>query len=177
MRRAVACPVLVALIIALASARAEEISVEVSSAAFPDGGAIPKRYSFGDRNISPPLSWSGLPAGTESVALLCDDPDAPAGTWTHWIVYNISPQSPGLPEDVPDDRMLAGGAVQGINDFGAIGWDGPSPPQGTHRYIFRVYALDTMLDPGVSMRRGDLQDAMRGHVLGQGRLTGTFSKE
>lgn len=150
--------------------------MKVSSAAFTDGGMIPGRHAYQHENLSPELAWSGAPAGTKSFALICEDPDAPRGTWTHWVIFNIPPAETGLPEGVAKEGELSDGAVQGLNDFRGIGYDGPAPPYGVHRYIFKVYALDTVLDlrPGVTRR--DLLAAMAGHILGQGQMTGRYKK-
>jgi len=155
---------------------ANEAVIAVDSSAFEDGEEIPGQYSLSGSNISPPISWSGLPQGAKSVAVICNDPDAPKGRWAHWVIFNIPPDVSALPENLPDDGVLPRGIIQGINDFGRIGWDGPSPPKGTHRYVFEVYALDKMLDlePGTS--RSHLLRVMKGHVIGRGKLIGTYER-
>ena len=137
---------------------------------------IPKKYTCDGQNVSPPLSWSPIPSGTKSIAILCEDPDAPAGIWVHWVMYNIPPDATGLSESVPSDKVLKDGAKQGINDFRKIGYGGPCPPGGTHRYFFKIYALDISLaaEPGIT--RNDLLKAMEGHVLGQGQLMGRYKR-
>lgn len=153
-----------------------EAVITVESSAFDDGEEIPAKYSLGGKNVSPPISWSGLPRFAKSLAILCEDPDAPAGIWTHWVIFNIPPNTQALPEDLPDDGILPGGMLHGINDFGRLGWDGPAPPEGIHRYVFEVYALNTMLDLGPGIKRSDLLEAMKGHVIGRGRLIGTYER-
>jgi Raf kinase inhibitor-like YbhB/YbcL family protein len=149
-----------------------KMAIDVTSTAFEEGGAIPARYTCDGLNISPPLQWSSVPDGTRSLALISDDPDAPSGTFVHWVIYNLPPDTRRLPEDVPNRETLPSGAVQGVNGAGTLGYRGPCPPSGTHRYFFKVYALDTELDPG----GGDLVGAMEGHVLAEGRLMGTYRR-
>jgi Raf kinase inhibitor-like YbhB/YbcL family protein len=136
---------------------------------------IPKQYTCDGENISPPLSWEGIPDGAKSIALICDDPDAPRGTWVHWVLYNLSPGTKSLPEKVPAGKA-AGGGVQGSNDFGDAGYGGPCPPGGTHRYFFRLYALDAMLQPGGEVTKARLLEAMEGHVMAQGELMGKYER-
>ena len=152
------------------------LELAVLSAAFAMGGAIPDRYAC--RPCSPPLSWSEVPAGTQRLAILCDDPDAPAGDWVHWVVFNLAPDVRALPENVARDARLPGGAVQGVNDYARNGYDGPCPPPGqTHRYFYTVFALDVRLALAAGARKKDLVEAMRGHVLAQGALMGTYSRK
>ena len=151
------------------------LELAVLSAAFAMGGAIPDRYACG--TCSPPLSWSEVPAGTQSIAILCDDSDAPAGDWVHWVVFNLAPDVRALPESVARAAALPGGAVQGVNDYDRGGYDGPCPPPGRlHRYHFKVFALDARLALDASARKADLMKAMRGHVLAQGTLVGTYAR-
>src|SRR5205085_2509689 len=126
--------------------------LKVMSTAFSDGGMIPQQYTCDGANMSPPLSWSGLPAKTASLAVVTEDPDAPKGVFTHWISFNIPPAEAQMPERVAAERTLQSGARQGSNDFGKVGYGGPCPPSGSHRYVFKVYALDSMLnlDPGAT---------------------------
>jgi Raf kinase inhibitor-like YbhB/YbcL family protein len=156
--------------------RGENMELVITSAAFKDGGFIPKKYTCDSSNVSPPLQWSGVPADTKSIALICDDPDAPMGTWVHWVIYNIPPNINSLSENVPPDKTLETGALQGTNDFRKIGYGGPCPPGGTHRYFFKVYALDILpeLDPGLT--KDDLLKAMGGHILTEGNLMGRYSR-
>lgn len=152
------------------------LEITVLSSAFTMGAAIPPRYSCEGQDISPPLEWQGIPANTESIAVLCDDPDAPVGDWVHWVLFNLPPDITGLPEAVPAHRHLDNGAVQGLNDFRRTGYGGPCPPSGTHRYVFKVFALDTMLTLGPETTKQMLLEAMKGHILGQGALTGNFTR-
>ena len=152
------------------------MSLVLKSAAFSEGGWIPEKYTCDGDNVSPPLEWSGLPAGTASLALICDDPDAPMGTWVHWVVFNIPPETDGLPENVPPERELKQGGLQGINDFRKIGYGGPCPPGGTHRYFFKLYALDCWLDLPAGITKAQLMAAMEGHILDQAVLMGRYSR-
>lgn len=152
------------------------MSIPLSSTAFAAGAAIPAVYSCKGRSISPPLAWSNPPAGTKSFALILDDPDAPSGTFVHWVIYNIPASSLGLPEAIPTNGQLADGTLQGNNGSGRAGYTGPCPPSGTHRYFFKLYALDTMLGLSSGANKDQLLKAMQGHILGQGELMGTFSK-
>ena len=152
------------------------LELAVLSAAFAMGAAIPDRYACAP--FSPPLSWSEIPAGTQSIAVLCDDPDAPVGDWVHWVVFNLAPDVRTLPENVARDAALPGGAVQGVNDYNRNGYDGPCPPPGqTHRYFYKVFALDARLALDARARKTDLMKAMRGHVLAQGELVGTYARK
>ena len=152
-------------------------NVRLSSSSFKDGGTIPARYTCDGEDISPPLGWSGLPGGTQSVALICDDPDAPAGTWVHWVLFNIPADTTALDEAVPTKETLPDGSKQGMTDFRRTGYGGPCPPGGTHRYFFKLYALNTKLDlpPGVS--KSGLIEAMEGHLLAECRLIGLYSRK
>jgi len=141
------------------------------------GQPIPARYSCKGQDISPPLEWDKeLPERTQSLALIMDDPDAPMGTWVHWVLYNIPATAHALPENTPDDPVLADGALQGTNSSRKTGYDGPCPPSGTHRYFFKLYALDTRLGLPSGATKDQLLEAMQGHILGQAELMGTFSK-
>ena len=149
----------------------------VLSTAFVMGAPVPLKYTGGGDNLSPPLSWSGLPAGTQSVAVLCDDPDAPAGDWVHWVLFNLPPATVRLEEGVPARPVLPNGAVQGLNDYAQHGYDGPWPPPGKpHRYFFKVYALDAKLNLPATARKRELPKALQGHILAQGQLHGTFQR-
>ena len=148
----------------------------LTSSAFANGGSIPARYSCLGEEASPPLEWNEPPAGVKSFSLIMDDADAPMGTWVHWVLYNIPITAHGWPENTPDDAELVNGAMQGKNSGGGIGYGGPCPPWGTHRYFIKLYALDTMLDPGSGMNKEQLLSAMQGHVLAQSELMGLFSK-
>ena len=157
-------------------AKGAKMAIEVTSSAFEDGDAIPARYTCDGLNVSPSLSWGSVPHGTRSLALIADDPDAPRGTFVHWVIYNLPPDTQGLPEDVPNQQTLPSGAAQGANGAGIIGYMGPCPPSGTHRYFFKLYALDTELDPGGGATKEEVLDAMEGHVLAEGQLMGTYRR-
>ncbi|NIM20609.1 MAG: YbhB/YbcL family Raf kinase inhibitor-like protein [Candidatus Latescibacteria bacterium] len=152
------------------------MEIKLESAAFEHGGMIPSKYTCDGADVSPPLVWSGLPEGTKSVALICDDPDAPMGTWVHWVIYNIPPDTTSLDEGIPSKENIELGARQGKNDFRKIGYGGPCPPGGTHRYFFKLYALDTVLDlePGATKR--ELLKSMEGHISAQGELMGRYKR-
>jgi Raf kinase inhibitor-like YbhB/YbcL family protein len=145
------------------------------SPAFTAGLPIPSDYSCKGRDISPALSWTEPPANTQSFALIMDDPDAPIGTWVHWVIYNISAAARELPEAVPTDPQLVDGSQQGTTSARSTGYHGPCPPSGTHRYFFKLYALDTVLSLE-SADKEKLLQAMEGHILAQADLMGTFSK-
>jgi Raf kinase inhibitor-like YbhB/YbcL family protein len=153
-----------------------KMALDVRSSAFEEGGAIPARYTCDDLDISPPLSWNSVPNATQSLALSADDPDAPRGAFVHWVIYNLPPDTRRLPEDVPNQRTLPSGALQSMNGAGSIGYTGPCPPSGTHRYFFKVYALDTDLDLVGGATKEDVVRTMEGHVLAEGRLLGTYQR-
>ena len=149
----------------------------LQSAAFRSGGDIPARFSCQAADVSPPLSWSDPPSNTQAFALIVDDPDAPSGTWVHWVAYDLPAAVHSLAEDVPKQEALPAGGAQGVNDFQKIGYGGPCPPPGkAHRYFFRLYALDakTNLKPGASKK--ELENAMKGHVLSKAELVGRFAR-
>lgn len=152
----------------------------LTSAAFADHHQIPKKYTCQSEDISPPLSWAGAPAGTKSFALIVDDPDAPDPaapkmTWVHWVLYNIPAGTNALAEGV-SSGALPPGAIEGPNDFKQVRYGGPCPPIGRHRYFHKLYALDSLIAPGKGLDKPALEAAMRGHVLGQIELVGTFQK-
>jgi hypothetical protein len=152
------------------------MKIELTSSAFQNGQAIPKQYTADGKNISPPLSWSTLPQGTKSLALIVDDPDAPVGTWVHWIVYGLSPKLPELQEAIPPEPRVAE-LMQGTNSFHKVGYGGPSPPPGkAHRYFFKLYALDTdlALKPGALAKQ--VEQALTGHTLAEGELMGIYGR-
>lgn len=152
-------------------------AMRLASTAFTEGGMIPARYTGDGEDVSPPLAWSDTPAGTKSFALICDDPDAPRGTWVHWVVFNIPGSVNSLAEDVPPDKTLASGGQHGISDFRKLGYGGPAPPSGTHRYYFKLYALDTMLDLQPGATKAQLLDAMKGHILAEAQLMGKYARK
>jgi Raf kinase inhibitor-like YbhB/YbcL family protein len=151
--------------------------IKVTSPAFAEGQMIPAEYTADGRNISPPLEWSPAPEGTVSIALINDDPDAPMGTWVHWVVYNIPADVTSLEENVLPSETLPNGAIHGTTDFGRIGYGGPAPPSGTHRYYFKVYALDTMLDLPARATKGQVESVMAGHILAYGQLLGMYARK
>ena len=154
------------------------MDITMTSAAFTDGAAIPSRHTCDGTDSSPPLAWSGAPATTKTFALIADDPDAPAGTWVHWVLFNLSAVIRGLPEQVAKDETVLGGALQGRNDFRRIGYGGPCPPPGKpHHYVFTLYALDARLALSAGATKADVERAMEGHVLAQGQLTGTYGRQ
>lgn len=152
------------------------MTIEVTSPAFEDGAEIPSRYTCDGLDVSPPLSWGSVPDGAQSLALIADDPDAPRGTFVHWVIYDLPQDTRRLPEDVPNQRTLPSGAAQGVNGAGGVGYMGPCPPSGSHRYFFKVYALDTELDLGGGATKEEALSAMERHVLGEGRLMGTYRR-
>ena len=149
----------------------------LSSAAFASGAAIPDAYTCKGADISPALAWSGHAGQTSSLAIIMDDPDAPVGTWVHWVIWNIPPTTHALPENLNNSGTLPNGASQGRNDFGKVGYNGPCPPPGkTHRYFFRLFALDAKLtlEPGAT--RQQLDAAMKGHILAKAEHMGTYRR-
>ncbi len=154
-----------------------ENTITVKSPAFKNMDYIPIKYTGFGEDVSIPLQWGNLPEGTKSVAIVMDDPDAPIGTFTHWIIFNIPPDAHGLSEGVPKKGTLENGAKQGTNDFGRIGYNGPMPPPGkAHRYRIKVYALDTMLSLNSGIRIKEFYRAIKGHVIGEGLLTGLYKR-
>ncbi len=153
------------------------MTLSISSPAFQDGERIPAKYTCQGQDISPPLKWNRVPNETQSLALILDDPDAPSGVFTHWVIFNLPPDSRELPEAVPAASQLPSGALQGKNDFGKIGYGGPCPPPGyPHRYRFTLYALDRQLDLKAGSSKQQVLNAMEGHILAQGQLTGTYQR-
>jgi Raf kinase inhibitor-like YbhB/YbcL family protein len=153
------------------------MKIDVSSAAFEEGANIPKQYTEDGEDVSPPLRWSDPPPATKSFALLCEDPDAPRGTWVHWVLFNLPADQRQLEQAVPAQEVLDHGAKQGTNDFRKIGYGGPAPPAGKpHRYFFKFYALDSMLDLAPGATKGQLLAAMKGHILAEGHLMGRYGR-
>jgi Raf kinase inhibitor-like YbhB/YbcL family protein len=151
-------------------------TLKVKSPAFQEGGMIPKAYTCDGRNISPPLEWSDVPGATKSIAVIVEDPDAPGMVFTHWVVYNLPPETRSLPESMPDEKQLKNGTRQGMNDFLKVGFGGLCPPTGTHRYYFKVYALDMMLDMEPGLTKQHLLNKMKGHILADGQLMGKYKR-
>jgi Raf kinase inhibitor-like YbhB/YbcL family protein len=148
------------------------MNLRLSSSAFESGGDIPMKYTCDGNDVSPPLEWNGAPDGTQSFVLICDDPDAPRGTWSHWVIYNIPPNVSQLPEGAK-----APGAAEGRNDFGNTGYGGPCPPRGpAHRYYFRLYALDTTLDLPPGATRQQALDRIQNHIVAQAELMGRYAR-
>ncbi len=152
------------------------MDIKVLSAAFEEGRMIPAKHTCDEEDISPPLAWESIPEGTKTLALICDDPDAPMGTWVHWVLFNLPADINELPENIPPEKELESGAKQGTNDFGRIGYGGPCPPGGTHRYYFKLYALDAVLDLEPGAKKQQLLEAMEGHILAEGQLMGKYSR-
>jgi Raf kinase inhibitor-like YbhB/YbcL family protein len=146
--------------------------IKITTPAFREGGAIPVRFTCHGANISPQLEIVRAPSGAKSLALIVDDPDAPSGLFTHWLVWDIDPQKTTFPEN-----SAPAGAAQGTNDFGKRGYGGPCPPSGIHRYFFRVFALNNALNLKAGAKRSELDKAMSGHVIGQGELTGRYGQK
>jgi len=154
----------------------QQMTMSLTSAAFAAGESIPPKYTCDGENVSPALQWDQPPAGTQSLALIMDDPDAPSGTFVHWAYYDLPPTSRGLPEGVPSGEKPSPGGTQGSNGAGKSGYTGPCPPSGSHRYFFRLYALDTKLDAAPGLTKDKLLQAMEGHVLAQAQLMGVYSR-
>ena len=148
----------------------------LTSTAFGAGEMIPEQYTCDGRDFSPPLAWKDIPDGTKSLALICDDPDAPGKTWVHWVIFNLPADSAGLPEQVPPERNLENGARQGKNDFRRIGYGGPCPPGGTHRYYFKLYALNAFLEARPGISKDELLEVMDSHILAEAELMGRYSR-
>ena len=157
--------------------KGKPMQLKVTSSAFTEGAMIPKKYTCDDRNISPPLTWTEGPADTKSYVLIADDPDAPVGTWVHWVLFNIPANTRELPENVAPEKTLAYGEKHGKNGWGNIGYGGPCPPSGTHRYYFKLYALNTSLNLEAGATKADLEKAMQGHVLAEGQLMGKYKRQ
>jgi len=157
----------------------KNMDIQLTSDVFQEGKAIPTKYTCDGNDVSPALRWGAIPTGARSLALICEDPDAPSGVFTHWVLYNLPPTATELPEGVSATERLANGAIQGRNDFKRIGYGGPCPPpnDNAHRYFFRLYALDTELKLQDGARRGDLLRAMEDHILATGRLMGTYQRK
>jgi len=153
------------------------MSLAIKATAFANGGEIPPKYTCDGVGSSPALSWNGVPSAAHSLALIADDPDAPRGMWTHWLIWNIPAHLRTMPEGVPTQEVLENGASQGRNDFHSIGYGGPCPPPGkAHRYFFKLYALDTALDLKAGAGRQELERAMKGHLVSQAEWMGTYRR-
>jgi Raf kinase inhibitor-like YbhB/YbcL family protein len=153
--------------------------LSLTSTAFGDGEEIPRAHCRDGADSPPPLTWSGAPEGTASLALVCDDPDAPRGTWVHWVLYDVPAEASGLAAGAGKSQRSPSGGVAGTNDFGESGWGGPAPPRGhgTHHYEFRLFALDRKLGLPPGALKQELVSAMKGHILAEARLTGTYRRD
>ena len=156
------------------------MALKLASPSFEHGGTIPRQYTCDGQDMSPPLEWSGVPSGAQSLALIVDDPDAPdpaapQRTWVHWVVYNLAADARALPEGAGGGG-LPGDAREGKNDWDRTGYGGPCPPKGRHRYFFKLYALDRQLEGLSAPRKADVERAMRGHILEQAELIGTYER-
>lgn len=154
-----------------------EVEMQITSEAFADNQPLPDKYARKHEDLSPPLRWSGVPEQAEELALICEDPDAPMGTWTHWLVWGIHPERTELPEGVEKSEVVASleGAKQGTNDSGEIGYGGPQPPSGTHRYFFRLYALSESLDLPAGAKADQVRAALKGKIVAEAETMGTYS--
>jgi Raf kinase inhibitor-like YbhB/YbcL family protein len=150
--------------------------MQITSAAFTERSMVPSKYTCDGEDISPPLEWKGIPDATKSLALICDDPDAPVGTWVHWVVFNIPPDIAKLDEHIRPEKEASNGMRQGNNDWANVGYGGPCPPGGRHRYYFKLYALDTMLDLQPGVTKAKLSGAMKGHILAEAQLMGEYER-
>lgn len=153
------------------------MAFQLTSTAFPHNGEVPRQYTCDGPDVSPPLQWTDPPPKTRSLSLICDDPDAPVGTWVHWVLFHLPETARGLAEAVPKDPTLADGSKQGTNDFRRLGYGGPCPPPGpAHRYFFKLYALDNIpeLKPGATKK--DLERAMQGHILAEAQFIGHYQR-
>ena len=154
------------------------MTIKLTSSGFAEGQPIPSKYTCDAENISPPLSWDNAPEAVKSFALICDDPDAPAGTWVHWVLYDLPATMRELPEAVKAKEDVLSGAKQGRNDFKQIGYGGPCPPKGSaHRYNFKLYALDRELNLGAGATKSEVENAMKGRILGEVKLIGTYQRK
>ena len=172
-----ATAILTIFLICLVLTGGDLMALDIKSAAFNEGELMDAKYTCKGDDISPQLSWSGALEGTKSFALICDDPDAPFMTWVHWVIYDIPASVTELPEDVTKEETLSSGAKQGGNDFRKIGYGGPCPPPGgPHRYFFKLYALDAMLDLEPRLSKKALLKAMEGHILEEAQIIGTFKR-
>ncbi len=152
------------------------MTIKITSPTFNEGEHIPIRFSCNDVNVSPPLDFEDIPETTVSIALILEDPDAPGGLFTHWIIFNLPADTKNLPEHIMGRELMDDGSKHGLNSFGLVGYGGPCPPKGTHRYFFKIYALDEKLDLPPLIRRDEILDAMEGHILDKGELMGVFTR-
>ncbi len=154
-----------------------KVNMQLTSTAFTNGAPIPAKHTCEGKDVSPPLQWGGVPAAAKSLALIADDPDAPVGTWVHWVLYDLPPGITELAEDAPKTQTLPGGGRQGLNDFHKLGYGGPCPPPGKpHRYFFKLYALDKPLELKPGAAKKDVERAMAKHILAEAQLMGTYQR-
>lgn len=157
------------------------MALNITSPAFSPNAPIPVKYTCDGADVSPALSWTGVPAGAKSMVLIMDDPDAPSGTWVHWVLYDLPASATGIPEGFPKKEKLDSGAKHGlcwgVNSFSRVGYHGPCPPPGApHHYVFKLYAIDTMLGIAPRATKTDVVKAMKGHVLAEGEIVGTYAR-
>jgi Raf kinase inhibitor-like YbhB/YbcL family protein len=152
------------------------VELDIRSSAFGEGELIPEKYTCDGEDVSPPLSWTRPPKETKSIVLICDDPDAPMGTWVHWVLFGLSPDTLELAEGISHEREVLGGAKHGLNDFRKYGYGGPCPPGGTHRYFFKLYAVDTHINLNAGATKNEVLNAIKGHILAEGKLMGRYSR-
>src|SRR5215216_7856095 len=171
MQKAITGAAVASLFVAIAAFAAGEAKMKVTSSAFEQGGNMPAKFTCDGSDTSPPLQITGIPPNAKTLVLIADDPDAPNGLFTHWLVWNIRPQTNSIAEG------SAPKGVQGANDFGKTGYRGPCPPRGTHRYSFRIFALDRDLDLRTGVKRSQVDAAMKGHIIAQGELVGRYVRK
>jgi Raf kinase inhibitor-like YbhB/YbcL family protein len=171
MRKLITSGAALTLLAAIASFAAERTGIKITSSAFKEGGNIPPKFTCKGSNTSPPLQIGGVPSEAKSLVLIADDPDAPSGVFTHWLIWNIPPQTTSIFEG------SAPKGVHGANDFGKSDYKGPCPPTGTHRYSFKIFALDRELDLRGGAKRSQVDAAMKGHVIAQGELVGRYASK
>ncbi len=152
------------------------MELDIKSSAFEEGELIPEKYTCDGEDVSPPLSWTPPPKETKSIVLICDDPDAPMGTWVHWVLFGLSPDTLELPEGISHEKEVLGGAKHGLNDFRRYGYGGPCPPGGTHRYFFKLYAVDTQVGLNAGATKDEVLNALKGHILAEGNLMGRYRR-
>lgn len=168
---------LILLVLSILMSGKEAMTMELTSESLKNEHSIANTYTCEGQDKSPPLKWKDVPKGTKSLCIIADDPDAPTGTWTHWVVYNLPHNTIGLPEGMPSTNLIKGGGMQGINSFNKIGYGGPCPPKGSeHRYFFKLYALDTKLEIPAGISREQLEKEMQSHILDAAVLTGKYGK-
>ena len=163
--------------IANGSKGGKKMGIKITSPAFKENDLIPHKYTCDGQDISPPLQWESVPEETKTIALISDDPDAPMGTWVHWVIFNLPADTKELAANIPPDKILPDGARQGTSDFGKIGYGGPCPPGGTHRYFFKIYALDKEIELDAGAAKSDLLNAIQGHIIAQGQLIGKYKRQ